>query len=104
MTDRELLELAAKAAGLDDARWQDGIWSEKLWEVIGEGYWNPLEDDADAFRLMVDLKMCTDTAWGHAFASCSGGIPVAIPQLDDPFATTRRAIVTVAAEIGRGMG
>jgi len=112
MTDREMLELAAKAAGLDDARWQDGIWSEKLWEVIGEGYWNPLEKDDDAFRLMVDL--CLDIEhnnpadqqrWVVAYQSCRFS-PIVETDFDESerAAATRRAIVMAAAEIGRGMG
>ncbi|MCP1116996.1 hypothetical protein [Robbsia andropogonis] len=117
MTDRELLELAAKAAGLDDARWQDGIWSEKLWEVIGEGYWNPLEKDDDAFRLMVDLRLMIDQnraadqqGWVAAERyGCEGCFSPA-SAVEDGFdesgraAATRRAIVRASAEIGRGMG
>ncbi len=44
MTDRELLEYAAKAAGLDH-----------LWVVEIDGIspnWNPLTDDGDALRLV----------------------------------------------------
>ncbi|WP_429498895.1 hypothetical protein ACQUFY_06320 [Robbsia andropogonis] len=36
MTDRELLELAAKAAGLDDARWYQTA-KKKKWLTRGEG-------------------------------------------------------------------
>lgn len=51
MTDREMLELAAKAAGILTPSWYgnehyfDGILSR----------WNPLEDDGDALRLATKL-------------------------------------------------
>jgi hypothetical protein len=82
MTDKELLELAAKACGLEEAKMR-----------IEFNQWNPLEDDGDALLVMVKL-----------------GIDIAKAQVDywdkhsnDPYATTRRAIVRAAAEIGRNM-
>ncbi|KKB61125.1 hypothetical protein WM40_24965 [Robbsia andropogonis] len=107
MTDRELLELAAKAAGLDDASWHDGIWSKKLWEVTGSEYWNPLEKDGDAFRLMVELRLNVGVNAKYSdtivFVGTEGVFSVKHHE-DDPTAATRRAIVMAAAEIGRGMG
>jgi hypothetical protein len=47
MTDRELLELAAKAA---DLPWEQ-------WCINGDASWNPLIDDGDALRLAVKLGM-----------------------------------------------
>jgi sugar phosphate isomerase/epimerase len=76
ITDKELLELAAKAGGL-------AFWSENEW--------NPLDDDGDALRLAVQLKM-----WTHSGMGCFQNEP-------DPYAATRRAIVRAAAEIGRSM-
>ena len=94
MTDRELLELAAKAAG-------NGF-------VIG--YWNPLTDDGDALRLAVKLGLdlelhgCNST---HPYAvafDCNRNIAEEEqPDNGDPYAATRRAIVRAAAEIGRCM-
>ncbi len=91
MNDRELLELAALAAGVDYG-WQhifddyEGCTADK-WD------WNPLKDDGDALRLAV-----------------KSGIDVAKAQLDfydkhstDPYAATRRAIVRAAAELGRNV-
>jgi hypothetical protein len=58
MNDRELLELAAKAAGLllehpDD---EDGVFIAR--EKYRNGYvWNPLTDDGDALRLAVKLEL-----------------------------------------------
>ena len=55
MTDKEMLELAAKAAGVEYG-WQhifddyEGSTSEK-WD------WNPLTCDGDAFRLAMKLNL-----------------------------------------------
>jgi hypothetical protein len=91
MTDREMLELAAKATG-------NGF-------VIG--YWNPLTDDGDALRLAVKLKLAFAT-WGSGacavvFLHGGRGRIVEPHYGDDPYAATRRAIVMAAAEIGRNM-
>lgn len=55
--DRELLEAAAKASGLD-FRWDAGFLGEveepTVFDEEGFGdYWNPLVDDGDALRLAV---------------------------------------------------
>ena len=104
MTDKELLELAAKAAGY--AICLDGDRQPYIKGV----YWNPLTDDGDALRLAVKLNIdllfdndpdgpivYTDVSWEPS-------IPFMIEVLGkDPYAATRRAIVRVAAEIGRTM-
>ncbi len=72
MTDRELLEKAAKAAGMADAEFKDmsgwgedlygmsfAMWSQAAWDETGSGYWNPLTDDGDALRLAVKLNITT---------------------------------------------
>lgn len=98
MSDRELLELAAKAIGLDatnhPAHTDD--WS-----------WNPLTDDGDALRLAVKLKLCVSIEFDR--------VDVTTPQMDnateyfydnpqtDYYAATRRAIVRAAAAIGKEM-
>lgn len=48
MTDRELLELAAKAAGYEFGWIHDG---PRIKCAEGWTPWNPLTDDGDAFRL-----------------------------------------------------
>lgn len=103
MTDREMLELAAKAAGMHHP---DG-WD---WLVNDLGFkWNPLEDDGDAFRLAVKLNISTDIsskeidAFYHmdynTFCKTEPGIKMGA----DPAASTRRAIVRAAVEIGKSM-
>jgi len=97
MTDRELLELAAKAAGIDFT-----VWHNRPAQNISYGkhltttqFWNPLTDDGDALRLAVKLSLlCVDDV---QYA------PVNVWEGQDPYAATRRAIVRAAAEIGKGM-
>lgn len=101
MSDRELLVLAAKAAGISEIeQYAESGW---LRRDTGET-WNPLIDDGDALRLAVKLGL-------HVFAllpnegnpsSCSNGETME-PHGDDPYAATRRAIVRAAAELGRAM-
>lgn len=122
MTDRELLELAAKAAGFGAPGTGWVTWTESeyprgsglhgaLWN--GNGHcstaelWNPLTDDGDALRLAVKLKLDI-TFYGNdsVGAQASHLIPEIqgdFVPLDDgrnDFATTRLAIVRAAAEIG----
>ena len=56
MTNRELLELAAKAARIEVT---DSM--RDLWEFEGLSAWNPLTDDGDALRLAVKLKLRVDS-------------------------------------------
>jgi hypothetical protein len=97
MNDRELLELAAKAAGIP---------SESIWPVSSEYLdkaWNPLTDDGDALRLAV--KLCIDIKHYDLYVVCWAGFigTGKIMHDQDPDAATRRAIVLAAAEIGRSM-
>lgn len=116
MQDRELLELAAKAAGQS----VDRITSEGVWiypdgvdsHGFGKGLpclWNPLAYDGDALRLAVKLRMKLDMFVGYcsvSFDDQKGG-EGEVEQDDgddgdlDDFAVTRRAIVRAAAEIGK---
>lgn len=96
--DPELLELAAKAAGL---RLSAGhIWHE------GEGQWvrwNPLTDDGDALGLVVRLYLLVQVRPRVTFVTDNEGNQLAFRQhKDDPYAATRRAIVRAAATVGRG--
>ena len=90
MTDKELLELAAKAAG---------------YMRIEYTFWDPLTDDGDALRLAVKLQ--TPILVSNEIARCVFGSGIRAsctePVGNDPYAATRRAIVRAAAEIGREM-
>lgn len=110
MTDRELLEMAAKAAGILTPSWYG---NEAYIKGMLERC-NPLTDDGDALRLANALKLSTchtlceaPTAHGTAmvgYAPWEKGAPICSERYDGiegRDAATRRAIVRAAAEIGR---
>jgi len=102
MSDKELLELAAKAAGIKISQWSNAQAGGFLPGGRGD-FWNPLTDDGDALRLAVNLNlkvMCREL--GAGVHSQDGKITVS-EFAEDPYAATRRAIVIAAAEIGKGM-
>lgn len=101
--DRELIELAAKAAGYGELRFLDDS------SIIVNGRrWNPLADDGDALRLAVKLDIstyqlfamvqadypCIDEEFNARKTICEG-------VLDDYYAATRRAIVRAAAAMAK---
>lgn len=113
MTDRELLELAAKAAGiallrsrLDDPMCCDFLLVERT--LDGNGLrWNPLTEDGDAMRLAANLRLqilpgkhkgdgCTVETQRAGIAGCTA-------FYDDKAQQMRQAIVRAAAEIGKAM-
>lgn len=97
-TDRELLELAAKAAGIE-LTWDCEDRFGEPWTVINGvvcAYWNPLEDDGDALRLAVELNILKN-------AYLESWIAHEVGKGLDWYAATRRAITRAAAEIGRNM-
>lgn len=104
MTDREMLELAAKAVDLPDRVW---MWGTMVYRRDGElAEWLPLTDDGDSLRLAVDLWMNVEIDGGtHGITSVTklGGnlIFVEHEACADKYAATRRAIVLAAADIGR---
>ena len=110
MEDRELLKLAAKAAGYQYEKFGG--------YVVINGVprnWNPLADDGDAFRLAVKLRIVHSNppgtmigyikAYGAVFDGETLMRKVFADELigGDRYAATRRSIVRVAAEIGRYM-
>ena len=116
MSDKELLGLAAKAAGLRLFIWgAKGAENYCIKNADGSpgDRWNPLTDDGDALRLAVKLGLSISAA-NPAF------IEVAIFKdgeahllfrdgtmdsgwNEDSYAATRRAITRAAAEIGKTM-
>ena len=97
MTDRELLELAAKAAGKDiDLSRYDEDWGFAIRHMAK--WWNPLTDDGDALRLAVKLRMCVNI-WKY-FVDADGEV---VDYQNDPYEAARRAIVRAAAEHGKAM-
>jgi len=118
MTDQEMMELAALAAGLELLRDEDGsIVYDKLMGVLPIGdenidteWWNPKDDDGDALRLAVKLRIGV---------ICYGATVVTIFDLPgelgpvksrrthhvegDEAAATRLAVLRAAAEMGKMM-
>ena len=113
MSDHELLELAAKAAGID-VDW----YASSNEEIAGHGsyyrkegvrsfQWNPLKDDGDALRLAVLLSLRVEPYTGvkmdeqralvanitDVYSLHSAAIRLSEPHNLDPGAATRRAIV-----------
>lgn len=124
-TDRELLELAAKAAGMiilvegmewprENIGWffnQVGDNPPALYDrAIIHAAWKPLTDDGDALRLAVKLNMRLDildfSGWSLA---ANRNTPLEVEWIEEhhsdqgALAATRRAIVRAAAEIGKAM-
>jgi hypothetical protein len=104
-TDRELLELAAKAAGIQNYTMSGHAVFVETGAKRGDSgyYWNPLTDDGNALRLAVLLRI--DVNHGDTLVVAEQVKPhdtgCAEPYGTDPFDATRRAIVRAAAEIGR---
>ena len=115
MTDKELLELAAKAAGLTNLVYCPAWKSMAEYDVAGEyykweTYWNPYKDVSKALLLAVSLGLniehkITPAGAKVVMVSCekkfSWGFEVETTQ--DPLAAICRAIVRAAAEIGKAM-
>lgn len=106
MNDKELLELAAKAAGIElgwDDKKEPCYWSD--WRGLPQKeFWNPLTDDGDALRLAVKLRL--EIGFPREYCVWSFGTNGVVCMEDpnnDAYAATRRAIVRAAAEIGRNM-
>ena len=126
-TDKELLELAAKACGLlkeycggeftnfgaflmptperpDFSKAGAEAIDEKPVELVK---WNPLTDDGDALRLAVKLNIAfafdVNPSLGDLFAAAGVGLPRGVSERvinGDKEAAARRAIVRVAANLG----
>lgn len=104
MEDRELVELAAKAAGITGTWHRAGFVAYSGWAV---GFFNPLTDDGDALRLAVKLNIHV-RVWVYAceaqYGDCeSTGLIHASDCGGDVCAATRRAITMMAAQIGKEM-
>ena len=103
MTDRELLEDAAKAAGIvgevDEFYLRLGD-SVPILGINNEtGAWFPLTDDGDALRLAVKLGIGIETIERYAVANVRYGDTHCEALGSDHYAATHRAIVRAAAAI-----
>jgi hypothetical protein len=119
-TDRELLELAAKAAGYEfDWPTQPMIRCyEPEHPDKTHNLWNPLEDDGDALRLALDLGIAVTPY--PIYENPKHSVIAKVMNLfvrdgseksnyrveiygSDKYAAARKAITRVAAEIGKSM-
>lgn len=99
MTDRELLELSAKAAGIE--LWHEDVFTKGMTRKVSKNgilRWNPMTDDGDALQLAAKLAMCVDFMDGRVIA---GELSEVVIDFEDE--DYRLAIVRAAAEIGRVM-
>ena len=114
--DRELLELAARAAGLEVVFVKNRIDKDKFFSFSRSGGdqkpWNPLDHDGDALRLAVKLRLSIiqeeEFVLGEYLQTVEviseereDGSRICTMQSldDDPMAATRRAITDAAAQI-----
>ena len=102
MSDRELLEAAAKAAGIEFGWIHD---TPRIRAEMGWTPWNPLTNSGVAFELAVKLRLTINCSYDDV-AICGQEFTqkeVFIERNgEDPLAATRRAIVRAAAELGKG--
>ncbi|QTO46370.1 hypothetical protein [Burkholderia latens] len=106
MSDRELLELAAKAVGVD-ARRLPHAWPNRF----DDDQWDPLIDNGDALWLAVRLRIEYIFVSDRKTIQCSFAEHTELgdwetylcdePIGDDVCASMRRAIVRAAAEIAK---
>ena len=89
LTDREFLELAAKAAGKEPSD-IDGV----IYAGFGSREWNPKDHDGDSLRLAVTLGIFLRDDFLKVLSDqLNGG--------KDRYAATRMAILIIAARIGK---
>jgi hypothetical protein len=105
MTDKELLELAAKAAGIEYDFCRPELGGCQIRKPFVSGFWNPLTDDGDALRLAVKLEIDLIIGTGHKFVTARNEVTQLneYEYTQDKYAATRRAITRAAAEIGKAM-
>ena len=104
--DRELLELAAKAAGYSIEQHVNYKHSPHLMFALNGKNWNPLTDDGDALRLACTLGLAigiNNPFHMTLVADLNGNSRQVSHSNCGTAAATRRAIVRAAAEIGRAM-
>ena len=116
--DREMLELAAKAAGYkvigSATTYHDYYWDGSDWGVEIEdhrGVWNALEDGGDAFELIAKLRIEVEHNHPSDSILWVAARLIGLPHLyavehfdteDQRSEAIRRAIVRAVAMVGKG--
>lgn len=116
MSDRELLELAAKAAGHTGFTFINGegaIYQPEEGKIQPYRRWSPLTDDGDALRLAVTKRLCVHVQEKCAWAfqdgdnivgdTAASSLVMFSDTNGDALYAVRLAITRAAAEIGRRM-
>ena len=128
MTDKELIELAAKGAGFNFRWFKVKQWKEMKGKVGPYRYctgtvnvygphhtkpWNPLTDDGDALRLAVALRIDVShdevgmKSFVYARTVFNDEIHIGLSEIFDDESErherVRRAITRAAAQIGKEM-
>ena len=107
MTDREMLELAARAAGLKEFTEINGRFAVRTRFTGMQDWspWNPRTDDGDALRLAVYLEFEIDITSTGVAVRTRCGLKVLVNKTEEPdlCAAARLAITRAAAEIWRQM-
>lgn len=93
MYDRDLLILAAKGADIELPE----FWTWGMSNRSARGYWDPLMDDGDAFRLAVK----TGVLQGRGFENAWSAMYAVNLLPKNEYEATRRAIVLAAAQLGK---
>ena len=97
MTDKEMVELAAKAARLPECGWMGPAFVYvKNNEFVD---WNPLEDDGDAFRLSATMEFDLNLGQCGTIVYMKRGHTVEEYDEADYMRAARRAIVRAAAKL-----
>mgnify|MGYP000408473438 CR=1 FL=1 len=109
MTDRELLEAAARAAGIARQLWDYEFCRERGHMVTWGMMWNPLTDDHDnaalQCALLIDAEWLSNGYEASSVLATANGLHVEEHFHDnggDRNATRRRAIVRAAASLAPG--
>ena len=104
MTDREMLEMAAKAAGLHVKVASNSVMGLK---VHGNcNWWNPLTDDGDALRLAARLNMDIEINEFFVIVYCPSEldcIRIELEIKEEKMKTARLVITMAAAKAGKEM-
>ena len=109
MDEKQMLLMAAKAAGFDNVEWGEAYpigdatvdCTDMLF--VDDAPWDPLNDDGDALRLAVKLRLVLGIERDRSCTSVgdhSGRFGVQPWGAEGPEAATRLAIVRAAAAIG----
>lgn len=102
MTDSDLLKFAAIAAEIE--LWHCKVFTRGLTRKVSDNgvvQWNPLDNDGDAFRLAVKLRMKLDLMSPCVVVRTPEGVTVFMETEGCRGSDARLAIVEAAASIGK---